>query len=114
MGNISATHKNPKLDRTIVLLPLLLCHAGVNANAREVAVNQQSVKLVGARNGLDKDDDLVELQIVQKIVQLSVFLRFLQLNVVLLKTMQCELGFIINIDLQRLFCVEILMFMFWT
>ena len=46
--------------------------------------------------------DLVELQRVEKVIQLSVLLLLLELDVVLLQSVQSELGLVIDVDLERL------------
>lgn len=71
----------------------------MHRNRREVAFAQQLVKLGGTNGALDKDDDLVELEFVEKLVQLSVLFLLFELDVVLLKTMQSELGVLIDIVL---------------
>lgn len=45
---------------------------------------------------------LVELQRVKQIVQLSVLGGLLQLDVVLLQTVQSKLGLVVHVDLKRL------------
>lgn len=79
---------------------LVLLHSRVDGNRREVTSTQQLVQLVGSRGGLDEDDDLVELQRVQQVRQLLVLLVLSQLDVVLLQTVQGQLGLVVNIDLQ--------------
>jgi hypothetical protein len=73
----------------------------VNGDSGEVALAQQSVELGGALGALDKDNDLVELQLVEQLVELAVLLLLLKLNVVLLKTVQGELGLVVHVDLER-------------
>lgn len=46
-------------------VPLLLAHTRVNRDGGEVALPQQLVELGGTDGALDKDDDLVELQVVK-------------------------------------------------
>lgn len=45
---------------------------------------------------------LVELQCVQQLIQLPIFSNFLELHIVLLQTMERQLRFIIDENLQRL------------
>jgi hypothetical protein len=49
---------------------------------------------------------LVELEVVQQIVQLSVLAVLFELDVVLLKTVQGELGLVVDKDLKRLYPVK--------
>merc|ERR1719318_2554734 len=49
---------------------------------------------------IDEDDDLVEFQHIQKLKQLPVLLRVLQLDIVLPQSVQGELGLIINVNLH--------------
>ena len=82
------------------ILPLLLAHAGVHSDTREVAFSEQLVEFVRAESALDKDNNLVELQAIEKFVELAVLLRFAQLDVVLLQTVQRQLGVIIHVNLK--------------
>ncbi len=49
-----------------------------------------------------KNPYLVKLQDVQKLEQLSVLLRVLELDVVLLEAVQGQLGLVVDVDLHRL------------
>jgi hypothetical protein len=80
---------------------LLLGHRTVNADTGEVALNQQLVELLGALNRLDKDAHLVELKRVQKVVQLAVLLVLGNADKVLLKTVEGELGLVVDVNLER-------------
>lgn len=73
----------------------------MHGDTGEVALAQQLVQLIRTEGALDEDDDLVELEVIQKLVQLSVLLRLAQLDVVLLQTVQRELGVIVDVDLER-------------
>lgn len=73
----------------------------MNSDTGEVALAEQLVQLVSAESALDEDNDLVELKVVQKLVQLAVLLLLAELDVVLLQTVEGELGVVINVDLQR-------------
>lgn len=84
-----------------VNLPLLLADTGVHRNTGKVALSQKLVQLVGTLSALHEDDDLVELQVVQQIIELAVLLLLVQFNVVLLQTVEGELGVIVNVDLER-------------
>lgn len=91
----------PGQCRTRMDLPLLLADTRVNCDTGEVALAQQLVQLVGTLGALDEDDNLVELEVVQKLIQLAVLLLLVELDVVLLQAVEGELGIIIDIDLQR-------------
>lgn len=82
-------------------LPLLLADTRVDGDGGEVALPQKLVELVGALGALDKDDNLVELQVVEQVVQLAVLLLLTQLDVILLQTVQSELGVVIDVHLER-------------
>lgn len=81
-------------------IPLLLGDARVNSNTGEVALAEKLVKLGGAECALDEDDDLVELKFIEQIIELTVLLAFADLQVVLLKTVESELGLIVNVDFK--------------
>lgn len=68
----------------------------------EVALAQEGVELGGARDRLDEDADLVELERVEEVVQLAVLGRLLQADVVLLQSVQGELLLVVDVDLERL------------
>jgi len=72
----------------------------VHRNGREITFAQQTVELRSTDRALDKDDDLVVHQLVKKIVKASVLLSLRQANVVLLQTVQSELGLVVDVDLK--------------
>lgn len=72
----------------------------MNGYTWKVALAEQLVQLGGSKCALDKNDHLVKLQAIQQLVKLSVLFRLAELDVVLLKTVQGELGFIIYVDLE--------------
>lgn len=82
-------------------LPLFLADTGVYSNGWEITLSKQLVKLSGAESALDEDDDLIELQAIEEIVELTVLLRLVELDTVLLKTVQGELGLVVDVDLER-------------
>ena len=45
---------------------------------------------------------MVELQVIQQVIELPVLLLLLQLEVVLLETVQGQLGLVIDVDLEGL------------
>ena len=69
--------------------------------AREVAFTEKLVKLGAAKGRADEDDDLVELEAVEQIVELSILLALIELQIVLLQTMESQLLLVIDVDLQR-------------
>ena len=71
--------------------PLLLRKTRMHRNARETTLPQELVELNCASDALDKDDDLVKVERVEKVVQFAVLLRFLKSEKVLLETMEGEL-----------------------
>lgn len=74
----------------------------MDADGGEVALLQESIELSGTLNRLDKDADLVEFEIVQQVVELPVLLPLLELEVELLKTVESQLGLVINVNFKRL------------
>lgn len=82
-------------------LPLFLAHTRVDSDTGEVALAQKLIKLGGTESALDKDDDLVELELVEQVVELAVLLALTDLEVVLLETVKSELGLVVNVDLER-------------
>jgi hypothetical protein len=83
-------------------LPLLLTNTGVDCRAGEVAFPEQFVELGAAQSRAHKDNDLVELERVEQIVELPVLLALVEFDVVLLKTVKCQLLLVVDIDLQRI------------
>lgn len=77
-------------------LPLFLVDTRVNCNTWEVAVHKDIVQLGTSNCAPYEDDDLVEGECVEKIVQLSVFLRLAKLDVILIQTVKGQLGFVVN------------------
>ena len=73
----------------------------MHSNTGEAALAQQLVKLIRTESALNEDDDLVKLEAVQQVVKLTVLLRVTELDVVLLETMQSELGVVVHINFQR-------------
>lgn len=73
----------------------------MHSDGWEVAFAKKSVELGGTSSVAHEDDDLVEFEGVEQLVELAVLLRLAKLDVVLLKTMQGELGLVVNVDLER-------------
>ena len=62
-------------------VPFLLTNTGVDSNGWEVALAQQLVEFSCSESALDEDDDLVEWNKVKNLVELSVLLLLIQLDV---------------------------------
>lgn len=60
----------------------------MDANRGELALHQQTVQFVGPLNRADKDAHLVELEGIQQIIELAVLFILLELDIVLLQTVQ--------------------------
>lgn len=88
-------------QKTLSNLPLLLTDAGVDRRAGKVALAQELIKLCAAQRRTNEDDDLIELERVQQIVELAVLLALIELDKVLLQTVQGKLLLVVNVDLQR-------------
>ena len=71
----------------------------MDGDRREVTLAQKLVELGGTESALDEDDDLVELELVEKLVKLAVLLTLLERNVVLLKTVEGQLGVLVDVVL---------------
>lgn len=89
------------MEHNVFDLPFLLANSGVNCHRREVAVLQKLIELGCSESALDEDDCLVELKLIEQLVQLSVLLLLIELDVVLLETVQSKLCLIINVDFER-------------
>mmetsp|Transcript_23900 Transcript_23900/g.56458 ORF Transcript_23900/g.56458 Transcript_23900/m.56458 type:complete len:273 (+) Transcript_23900:96-914(+) len=89
------------LEGLILTDTFLLLHSTVDTDRREVTFSQQTVQFLGTRNFTDEDNDLVELECVKQVVQLTVLVSLVQLGVVQAKTVQGQLGFVVDVDLHR-------------
>ena len=87
--------------KTVEYIPLFLTDSRVDSSAGEVALAKELVELRAAKSRTDEDDDLVELQAVEKVVELAVLLLLVKLHVVLLETVKCQLLLVIDVDLER-------------
>mmetsp|Transcript_69783 Transcript_69783/g.202256 ORF Transcript_69783/g.202256 Transcript_69783/m.202256 type:complete len:241 (+) Transcript_69783:544-1266(+) len=67
----------------------------------KVALHEQLVQRHGTLHGFHEDDHLVELQRVEAVVQFAVLFLLGELYIVLQKSVQCELRFLVNTDLVR-------------
>merc|ERR1719323_656550 len=86
MAKQAGGDQNPLLEDLELLVPgepLLLAHAPVDGDGREVLLNQQLGQCHAPLHRLDEDHHLVELQHIQELKELAVLLRVLQLDVVL-------------------------------
>jgi hypothetical protein len=83
-------------------VPFLLTETRMHSNAREATLSQQFVEFDGTSDALDKDDDLVKVERVEKVVELAVLLRLFESDKVLLETMKSELGLVIDEDFEWL------------
>lgn len=99
-GHEDALFKVLKL--LVALDAFFLRQATVDADRGEVALAQKFVQLVGARDGFDENDNLVELERVEQVVELAVLGRFFQTDVVLLQTVQRQLGLVVDVDFEWL------------
>ena len=75
----------------------------MDARRGEVALAQQAVELLGARDAAHEDDDLVEVERVEQVVELAVLLALAEHDVVLHEAVERELGLVVDVDLHRLF-----------
>mmetsp|Transcript_13392 Transcript_13392/g.34357 ORF Transcript_13392/g.34357 Transcript_13392/m.34357 type:complete len:374 (-) Transcript_13392:267-1388(-) len=95
------------LELLVPLNALSLRKLGVDGDGGEIALAQQLVQCHGARDGLNEDHHLVEVQGVQQVVKLAVLVTLLQHDVVLHEAMERELGLVVNVDLHGV-CHEFL------
>lgn len=103
--------------------PFLLLKARVDTNTREVVVSEQFIKLISTGDRLDEDDDLndaksevrlpkgysldramylVELKGIEEVIEFPVLPALLQLDVMLLQTVERKLGLVVDEDFERL------------
>lgn len=73
----------------------------MDGNRRKVTLSEELVKLSGTNSATDENNDLVELEFIQKLVELAILLLFFQLDVELLKTVESELSVLIDVVLGR-------------
>ena len=65
---------------------------------------KQFVQFFASLYTVNKDDNLIEVEGVQQIVEFSVLLLFCEFGVVLLKTVEGQFGFIVDVDFDRVLC----------
>lgn len=85
----------------VSLQAILLRHVAVNADRREVLIDQELSQRYASLHTFHEDHDLIKLQNVEQIDQFLVLLAVLQLHVVLLETVQSEFG-LVHVHLDRL------------
>jgi len=78
-----------------------LADTRVHSDRGEVALPQELVELSGTHSALDENNDLVELKLVKKLVELPVLLALFERNIVLLQTVQRQLGILVHVVLGR-------------
>lgn len=87
------------LELFVSLDTLLLADTGVDGNRREVALAEELIQLGSAQGAFDEDDNLVELEVVQELVQLTVLLPLFKGKIVLLQAVERQLGILIDVVL---------------
>merc|ERR1719237_716083 len=98
-------HQDPLLEVLELLVagePLLLVHAAVDGDGREVLLDQQLRKGHAPLHAFHEDNHLVELEGVEELEELPVLLRVLELDVVLLQPVQRQLGLVVHVHLHRI------------
>mmetsp|Transcript_47826 Transcript_47826/g.71188 ORF Transcript_47826/g.71188 Transcript_47826/m.71188 type:complete len:311 (-) Transcript_47826:910-1842(-) len=109
--NINTTSKQIRTDQDPCVKVLeglvlgdtfLLTHTSMDANGRKVAFCQEAVEFLGTADLGNKNDNLIKLESIQKVIELSILLCFRQLDVVQLQTVQRELRIVIDIDFHRI------------
>ena len=83
-------------------IPFFLTDTGVHGDGGEVTFAEKLVKLSCTERTLDEDNDLVELEGVEEVVELAVLLGFVELDAVLLKTVEGEFGIVVDIAFERI------------
>jgi hypothetical protein len=89
------------LEIGVALNALLLREAAMDGDRREVVLAEHLVEGHCALNGVNEDDDLVELQSVQEVGELHDLLLLVKLDVVLLETVEGEFALVVDEDLER-------------
>jgi hypothetical protein len=102
----SVSRQSNNFRRTPSMVPFFLIEVPVNGNGREIAVVQQLVQLHCSHHRLHENYHLVEDETVKEVAELPVLLLLLQLHEVLLKTVESQLGLVVNNDFEGLLCVE--------
>lgn len=79
-----------------------LIHGSVDIDGGEVLLLQECRERDAPLHGFDEDNDLVEFERVEQVEELSVLFVLLDLDVVLLKTVEGQLGFVVDEDFHGL------------
>lgn len=66
----------------------------------EITLAQEFIKLCGTDGTLDEDDDLVELEIIKQLVQLTVLLLLVKFDIILLQAVKSQLSLIIYVNFE--------------
>lgn len=90
------------LEAFVALDALFLGHSRMNANTGKIAFRKKLVELIGTGYRLDENHDLVELEGIEQIIQFAILFIFLQLDIMLLKSMESQFGFVVNVNFQGL------------
>lgn len=80
---------------------LLLGNTRVHRGTGESVSIEDLRQAVSSRGRLDEDDNLVELEVVEQVAELSVLGLLLNVDIVLLETVQGQLSFVVHKNLQR-------------
>jgi len=84
------------LEAIVDLDALLLSEVTVHGLGGKGLLVEDLGQLYGVGDGLNKDDDLVKIERINQIGQLGVLFVLLELHVVLLKTMEGQLAFVLD------------------
>jgi hypothetical protein len=81
-------------------LPILLSKTRMHSNTGKVALSQKLVELRATSRTLDENDDLIELELIEQLVELTVLFILAETDKVLLQTVKGQLGVIVNIQFE--------------
>lgn len=84
------------LEAIVDLDSLLLSEVTVHSLGRECLLVKDLGQLDGVRYSLNEDDDLIKVECVNEIGQLSVLLVLIKLNVILLETMESQFALVFD------------------
>jgi hypothetical protein len=84
------------LELLVALNTFLLFESRVDGDRGELAFDQKFIQLLGTLDGLHENNNLVEFKSVQEVEELAVLFFLAELDVVLQKTVQSKLRFIID------------------
>jgi len=85
-------------EELVSLKTFFLIHGSVNIDGGEVLFLEERGERDAPLHGLDEDNDLVEFERVEQIEKLSVLLVLLDLDIMLLETVEGQLGFVVDED----------------